>query len=567
MSDETRRERLTRRGFIGGIAATAGAVILAACGGEEIAATATRAAPAVNSAATTVATTAGGAAPAAATTVAAAVASVAPTAASAATAATTAVTGAATMAAPAVNTAAAAAAPTVSSAATAVTGATGAVVSTGPFMLLPPPDANKFKGQTLRVVLRNEYFREIETAQDLSAAQFSMITGAKVEITRINEDQGQAVQKYDAAVKSGNVDDCAYFSRFYSQFQQLDTIVPVDDVVTEVQAAYGAAEDCAKNPQFLNGKWYAVPYYTNGSGWFARKDWLSEKGMKIEDVKTYEQLRDVSLAISDPAKRRYGWGMTLNQSGDANGLIQNVIRQYGGAEVNDAGNKVTLNSPETVAGVTFLADIYTNAKYKNMLPPGVESWTDTGNNEAWLAGVLGVTKNAYTLYAQSKAQKNPVYDVTVTFDGVTAPGTESPIAIGGQAGWVIFKGAKQPDLAKAFIKYMIAGQPLLNVVKPANGLALPAYKKVWDSDPYYKDGDPVFSTAKTVVQRPLPIKSKTGFSYPQTPSPGADQAYNGYVLTDMMGSVVQKGNKPADAVKEAHDRYVKAFDQLGIKMN
>lgn len=569
MSDETRNERLTRRGFLGGIGAAAGAAILAACGGEEIAATATSAAPTVNSAATTVS----GAANAAVATGTRAAATTG--------AVTTAVTGAATAVAPTVNSAATAVAPTVNSAATAVTtAATGAgttaagtaggtAVSTGPFTLLPPPDANRFRGQTLRVVMRQEYFKEIETAQELSATQFGMMTGAKVEITRINEDQGQTVQKQDAAVKAGIVEDCAYFSRFYSQFQQLDDIVPVDDVVTEVQAAYGIAEECAKNPQFLNGKWYAVPYYTNGAGNFARKDWLAEKGIKIEDVKTYENMRDVALQISDPGKRRFGWGLTLNQSGDANGFIRNTIEQYGGAIANNEGTRVTFNSPETVAAVTFLADIYTNPKYKNMLPPGVESWTDTGNNEAWLAGTIGFTKNAFTLYAQSKAQKNPVYDATVTFPGVTGPGgPEVPIAVGGQAGFVIFKGAKQPDMAKAFIKYMIAGQPLLNVVKPANGLALPAYKRVWDSDPYYKDGDPVFNTAKEVVQRQLPIRSRTGgFAFPQSPSPGVDQAYNAYVLTDMMGSVVQKGTKPADAVKEANDRIVQAFNQLGIRMS
>jgi hypothetical protein len=33
----------------------------------------------------------------------------------------------------------------------------------------------------------------------------------------------------------------------------------------------------------------------------------------------------------------------------------------------------------------------------------------------------------------------------------------------------------------------------------------------------------------------------------------------------MMGSIIQKGTKPADAVKEAHDQMVKIFEQFGIK--
>ena len=215
--------------------------------------------------------------------------------------------------------------------------------------------------------------------------------------------------------------------------------------------------------------------------------------------------------------------------------------------------------------MTFLSDIYTNAKYKNMLPPGVLSWNDTGNNEAWLAGVIGFTTNQFSLYAQSKATKNPVYDQTVVFPGFTGPSVSSPLSFGNYTYFVIFKGAKNPDLAKALAKYLVAGPALVNMVKPANGLILPAYKKVWDSDPYYLNGDPVFAASRQVVEQPLPIKTKTGLNFPQAPSPAWQQAYNSYVLTDMMGQIIQKGVKPADAVKQAHDRTVAAFNQLGIQ--
>ena len=78
------------------------------------------------------------------------------------------------------------------------------------------------------------------------------------------------------------------------------------------------------------------------------------------------------------------------------------------------------------------------------------------------------------------------------------------------------------------------------------------------------NGDPVFSASRAVVEQPLPIATKTGLHFPQTPSPAWQQAYNSYILTDMMGQVIQKGVKPADAVKQASDRIVAAFNQLGI---
>jgi multiple sugar transport system substrate-binding protein len=531
--------RISRRGFLGVFATSAGAAILAACGGSS---TATP-----QPASTTAPTTAAGAATAPAG-----------SAAVATRPASSAVTGTSAASVPAVG------ATTASGSAVSGTGTTTAS-SSGPMTLLPTPQADKFKGQTLQVISRQEYFKEVETAFDAELQNFAKITGAKIENNRINEDTGQVVSKMDAAVKAGNAPDFAYFDRFVPELYQLGDIVDVSDVVNVIQDSYGTAEDNVKINATVDGKWYGIPYSTQGAGYFARKDWLDEKGIKVSDIKTWENLRDAALEISDPSKNRYGWGLTTNQSGDANGLIQGVINAYGGAGASDDGKKVILNSPETVAAVTFLADIYTNPKYKNMLPPGVLAWTDTGNNEAWLAGVIGFTTNQFSLYAQSKATKNAVYDKTVVFPGVVGPSVDRPLGFGNYTYFVIFKGAKNPDLAKALAQYLVAGQPLLNMVKPANGLILPAYKKVWDSDPYYLNGDPVFAASRTVVEQPLPIVTKTGLHFPQAPSPGWQQAYNSYVLTDMMGQIIQKGMKPADAVKQAHDRTVQAFEQLGYK--
>jgi multiple sugar transport system substrate-binding protein len=128
----------------------------------------------------------------------------------------------------------------------------------------------------------------------------------------------------------------------------------------------------------------------------------------------------------------------------------------------------------------------------------------------------------------------------------------------------VCKNAKNPDLAKALATYLVAGTPLLNVVKLANGLIMPAYKRIWDSDPYYQNGDPIFAASREVVEEKLPIVTKTGLHFPQAASPPWQQAYNSYVLTDTMGQIIQKGVKPADAVKQAQDRIVAAFNQLGV---
>jgi multiple sugar transport system substrate-binding protein len=428
------------------------------------------------------------------------------------------------------------------------------------------PPADKYKGQKLAMISRQEYFKDTETTVDAQLQGIAKALNITITNDHVNEDTGEIVAKQDAAIKSNNSVDMAYLDRFVSQFVQLNDLEDVSDVVEELQKAYGPVEDVARIALTFNGKWYGIPFFTNAGGYFARKDWLAEKNIDPKSVKTWENMRDAAFAISDPSKNRFGWGFTVNKSGDGNGVIQDCMHAYGASVASDDGKKVVFNSPETLAAITFLADIYTNPKWKNMLPPGVNGWTDTSNNEAWLAGTIGFTSNAYTLYAKSFADKNPVYNNTIIFPPAIGPGADKPVQVGGPGYFLIFKGSKNVALAKDVAKQMVANAQFLAISKTSLGLIMPAYKNLWTQDPFYTQGDPAFPALRQVIEAELPIPTKTGFHFPQTPSPGADAAVNSqYVLTDMMGDIILKGVKVPDAIKTANDRIVQAFEQLGLK--
>ena len=368
----------------------------------------------------------------------------------------------------------------------------------------------------------------------------------------------------DAAVKAGNPPDFAYFDRFVAGvFSTRRHHRCLRCGQPDLGCVRRAGRQCADQRDF-GGKYYGIPYSTEGAGWFARKDWLAEKGIKVDDIKTFKDLRDVALQISDPSKNRYGWGMTVNQSGDGNGLIQSIINAYGGAGASDDGKKAILNSPETVDAVTFLADIYTNAKYKNMLPPGVLSWSDTGNNEAWLAGVIGSRRTS------SPSTRSPTRPRTrSTTRQSSSPVSPAPRSIahsrfGNYRLLRHLQGREEPGPGEG-ARQIPRRRPGARQYRQArNGLIMPAYKKLWDSDPYYQNGDPVFAASRQVVEEHAADHDEDGPALPAGAEPAWQQAYNSYVLTDMMGQIIQKGVKPADAVKQAQDRIVAAFNQLGV---
>ncbi|MBL7257305.1 extracellular solute-binding protein [Paractinoplanes lichenicola] len=425
--------------------------------------------------------------------------------------------------------------------------------------------ASSLKGTAMGLLSQKLYSTAANEALDSSIKKFADATGTKIENSLVQADAGDVVAKIDAEVKGGVARDLAFMtdSRFIAQFHALGDLEDVTDVVTALTALYG--EPCAEAKNFcvFDGKWYAIPYHFIGIGSFLRKDWMQEKGIAPKDVYTWEELRDVCLAISDPGKRRFGWGMTVNRSGDGNGMIEALINSYGGAIASNDGRKVTFDTPETVQAVTFLGDIYTNGKFKPMLPPGVASWTDTSNNENWLAGVLGYTRNSFSVYADSKTKKNPVYDNTHVFSDCVGPATDKSLLLGQSQGFVVFKGAKNAALAKLLAQYLVTAPALVGVSKEAPGLVMPAWQKVWDADPYFTGGDPAFPMVRTMSQQPLPLSTKNGLKFPQKASAGQQAVVAAYVLTDMMQQVVQ-GTAPAAAVTAAHAKMVQIFAQQGL---
>ncbi|SDS67389.1 multiple sugar transport system substrate-binding protein [Actinoplanes derwentensis] len=421
------------------------------------------------------------------------------------------------------------------------------------------------KGSSMGMLSQKLYSTAANEALDSSIRKFAEATGTTIENSLVQADAGDVVAKIDAEVKGGVARDLAFMtdSRFVAQFQALGDLTDVSDVVTTLTARYG--EPCAEAKNFcvFDGKWFAIPYHFIGIGSMLRKDWMQEKGITGKDVYTWEELRDLCMEISDPGKRRFGWGMTVNRSGDGNGMIEALINSYGGAIASNDGRKVTFDTPETVQAVTFLGDIYTNPKFKPMLPPGVDSWTDTSNNENWLAGVLGYTRNSFSIYADSKTKKNPVYDNTHVFSDCIGPATDKSLLLGQSQGFVVFKGAKNGDLAKLLAQYLVSAPALVGVAKEAPGLALPAWEKVWDADPFFTSGDPAFAMLRTMSQQPLPLPTKNGLSFPQKASAGQQAVVAAYVLTDMMQQVVQ-GAAPAPAVTAAHAKMVQIFKQQGL---
>ena len=360
-------------------------------------------------------------------------------------------------------------------------------------------------------------------------------------------------------MQAGNPPDVAYHTLQIPQLYFLDVLEDVSDVVEEAITKYGAVVPlAAERNAKIEGKWWAVPFISTSSAWFARRDLLEPTGIDPATLTDYNSYHDAALKASDPAKNIYGWGLTVNRSGDGHGLITHCIQAFGGRFVDETGERVTFNSPETAEAVAWLTETYTSPTYAPMLPPGVASWTDTSNNEAYLAGTTVFTQNAFSVYAQSRRDNNPVYPNTAVLPSPIAnDGTR--LHTGGNGWFTIFKGAQNIDAAKALILFMIDPANHVTMVKDGGGLFLPAYKNQWTDEVLAVD--PNFTTLQELIFNETPY---TGQAYPANPN-AAISAIDGQAITSqMMANAINGTMTPEQAVEDAHAKIVQIFEELGL---
>ena len=428
-----------------------------------------------------------------------------------------------------------------------------------PDLALPKGAAGK-----LTVIHRTEYFEQAQTIFRDIVGRFAAANGTQLDISTTNpESFGDFLGKMTAAVAAGNPPDFAYTSNVsIAQMNLLGLVEDVTDVVDEAVKRYGnimPGINAAPNGRF-DGAWKAIPFLASATGYFIRGDKLKEKGIDPASLKTYEQRRAAALAMSAPDSKFWGWGLTANQSGDGYGFVISVIQAFGGHYTDPTGMIVQFNSPETVAAVEWLAETYDRkGKFAPMLPPGVESWGDISNNEAFLAGSIGYTHNAFSVYAQSKRDKNPVFPNIVLLPAPMANNGDSRNG-GTTTGWLtIFKGAPNAALAKKLALDLLDPANFGQMSKVAGGLFNPAYENLWT--PELLAVDPNFAVIKEQVSVKDPF---IGPSWPAKPNAAIDAIRAQGVVEQMVANVVSGRMKAAAAVEDAHGKIVNIFEEGGI---
>lgn len=412
------------------------------------------------------------------------------------------------------------------------------------------------------VAHRAEYFQEMETIFADAVKKWASENNIEVETTVVAAEATQDfVPKTLAAVEAGNPPDFIYHVRLTQQLYFYNALQSVSDTVAEAMELYGNPSSGHTRNNQIEGEWWAIPYINSGGGQFARRSIFEAVGIDpLTDLGTYDAIRDACLAVSDPDAQMYGWGRTVNKGGDGQGGVTEIIQNWGGQITNADMTELTFNSPETLAAVEWLAELYTSEKYAPMLPPGVLAWTDSSNNEAYLAGNIAYTANAGSVYAKAKADGNPVFEDTVVLNVPVGPRGEQLIGGGGDGQMYVPVGAKATEQAKALALHMLNPDIFLPISLASAGLFLPCYEAYFTMQPVIDAFAADANLQRMGEQRQGDF---VGLSDPADPNPYFDALQAQAVFNDMILDVITNGVTPADAVARTEERMRQIGEEMG----
>jgi multiple sugar transport system substrate-binding protein len=368
---------------------------------------------------------------------------------------------------------------------------------------------------------------------------------------------GAELQKMAAQVAADDAPDMIQRNYSVPQYNQLGLIVPVTEIVNEIVAMHGETTARQQKDLVIDGEWYAVPFHVRSDGGWARKDIWDAAGIDVTQLTTYDELREACLEISDPAAEMWGFGITVNRGGDGNWMAHRILHSFGGAWVDETGQTVTLDSPETVQALEWIQETYTDPKWERMLPPGVLSWTDPTNNEAFLGGKIAYTQNGGTVYAKAVVDQVPFVDDIIWDYPKGGPALERFFGIGSM-NFGMIKGGKNPEAARELILSFFEEEAMKQVYQIATTYALPAYANMWD-------WEEITSVPNSIIQREAAQDPAgwNGIAFPGPATPWIAAVETQNLPTDMIASVLTGQATAAEAVKQTAEAAMQIFQEMG----
>ena len=380
-------------------------------------------------------------------------------------------------------------------------------------------------------------------------------------------------EKEIAAVTSGVVPDLMNVGDYYFAVLSAwkDQLVDLSDVIETQKSQFNPtalSTVYAYNNVAKKRSYYMIPHRVAVVPFHTWKSLVEKAGYKTADIpKTWDAFIDFFQPVQTKLRAQgmrniYAYSFQIGAVGfDPIFTFDHFNIAYGGQHIVTPDGKLHTDNPQikeaAVKAVTKLTTLFK----QGFIPPGVQSWNDNDDNNAFHAKLVvmdfdGTISTEVALW-HDKAEYN---DILTTGMPLSNAGKQLPSVIGVAAA-VIPKGAKNIAVAKEFLKYSIEPNVLAAYLKAGLGRFLPPMPSIVQNDKAFWL-DP--------KNEPLAAYTRQGVLDPTIPpyevfNPARAQVSTEHVFSVAMIEVMNNGVTPEAAIDKAFKRCEEIFAKYPIQ--
>jgi ABC-type glycerol-3-phosphate transport system substrate-binding protein len=401
-------------------------------------------------------------------------------------------------------------------------------------------------GGTLKILMWSHFVPRHDKWFDEFAKDWGKKVGVEVTVDHINTADIPA--RIAAEIQAGAGHDLVQHISAIPQYEP--SVVDLTDLNQEAEKRFGKLTEICQKSSFNP---HTNKYYAYAPGWVPdpgdyRKSLWADIGM-ADGPKTWDDLLAGGSEIKSKQKVQMGIGMS--QEIDSNMAGRALMWSYGGA-VQDADGKVTLNSPETVAAVEYMKQLFEKA-----MTPEVFSWTAASNNQGLVAGKLSYVLNSISAYRSAQLQ-NPKVAEDVLFSPALKGPKDGIASSHVMYNWIVPSFSKSVDNAKEFMLHYTA-----------NFASATYYSELYDFSAFeglvpQLDGwlakDPFGSKPAdklTVLKDSMAWTTNLGHPGPANTAVGEVNAT--FIIPNMYAQAARGDKSPQQAVADAHKQVEQIF--------
>lgn len=404
----------------------------------------------------------------------------------------------------------------------------------------------------LKILLWSHFVPSHDTWFDKFAADWASKTGVKVTVDHI--DQAQIPTRIAAEISAGQGHDLIQFIATLSHLEE--GVLDMKDVTDEAVKRWGTQlELCRKsssNPK--TGKFYAYsPGWVPDPGNFRKSLW--EPVGLPNGPSTWDELLTGGTEIMKSKNVQMGLGMSSEI--DSNMVLRALMWSFG-ASIQDANEKVVINSDQTVAALEFMAKLF-----KQTMTNEVFSWNAASNNQGLVAGKLSYIVNSISAYRTAQGTNVPVADDTSFVPALRGPGGQLA-AQHVMYNWIVPKHAANPDAAKEFLLHYTANYAAATYASKLYDFC--AWDKLTPQLGTWLASDPFGSKpADKLKLLTDATKWSTNIGHPGPSSPAEGEVFSTFIIPNMFARVARGEVGAKQAVLDAEGQITPIFAKWRAK--